>query len=153
MHHCWQSYIGINPIFGVDSSGGKRQVVKAWSNKNITHTMPWTHTTPINLLLALEDEHLPQIYLTLQEGRRARLSFLHHQSPSALQGIQLLSLNKAVQWPDLTGGGRNKEHPSRRSVSWPNLPWVGERKAGGGWRWDLEGEGDVQQHDPGWMQC
>lgn len=56
--------------------------------------MSWTHTTPINLLLALEDEHLPQIYLTLQEGRRARLSFLHCQSPSALQGIQLLSLNK-----------------------------------------------------------
>lgn len=73
--------------------------------------MPWTHTTPINLLLALEDEHLPQIYLTLQEGRRARLSFLHYQSPSALQGIQLLSLNKAVQWPDLTGGGRKKRAP------------------------------------------
>lgn len=23
--------------------------------------MPWTHTTPINLLLALEDEHLPHL--------------------------------------------------------------------------------------------
>lgn len=47
----------------------------------------------------------------------------------------------SVSWSD----GRRKKKwkkSSRRWVSWSNLPWVDNREAGGGWCWELVGEGD-----------